>query len=354
MSATAVPAASTMPFAAAMSRIAGMPWFGTRARTPRASLRRQADRFSRTAGSADGSACSMATIGTPNVWRLGREAQQTFAAGDLATAETIARQLVAHDCADAEAFDLLVDVLARTGRTAEAIALQRALLAHMRTREAGQTQVFGMMLLHERGFRPTGLIDVGAYHGEFSLLARQFWPQASVLMIEPQQQKRPNLEAVAAELAGDVQVRTTLVGDRTEAACAFHVMSTPWGSTGSSLYPENNDLPREVVAAPMTTLDALAGALPGRRFDLLKLDVQGAELDVLRGAGATMAGVEVVFVELSLHECNRGAPRIAAVTAELDRQGFAMFDVMTPPRDARRLVVQVEAIFVRRESALWP
>ena len=296
----------------------------------------------------------MAATGTPNLWKLTHAARQAFAAGDLATAESMARRIVAHDCSNSDAFDLLVDVLARTGRADAAIDLQRSLLEIMRVREAGQTLVFGLMMLHDRGFRPAGILDVGAYHGEFTLLARQFWPQASTVMIEPQPHKRANLEAVAAELAGDVQVRTTLVGDRVEASCAFHVLSTPWGSTGSSIYPENSDHPRQVVTAPMTTLDALVSALPGRRFDLLKIDVQGAELDVLRGATATMAEVEVVFVELSLHECNRGAPRIAAVTAELDRLGFAMFDLMTPPRDANQLVVQVDAIFVRRDSALWP
>lgn len=296
----------------------------------------------------------MASVGTPNLWQLTGTAKRAFASGDLATAETLARRIVDHDGTDAEALDLLVDVLVRTERAAEAIALQRRALAHLRAREAGQTQVFGMMLLQERGFCPAGILDVGAYQGEFSLLARQFWPRASVVLIEPQQQKRADLDRVAAELAGDVAVRTTLLGDRIEAAVPFQVMATRWGSTGSSIYPENSDLPRTTVATPMTTLDALVGTLPGRRFDLLKLDVQGAELDVLLGAGATMPDVEVVFVELSLHECNRGAPRIATVTAALDQLGFAMFDIITPPRDARGLVPQVDAIFVRRDSALWP
>ncbi|MBK8099663.1 MAG: hypothetical protein IPK26_21365 [Planctomycetes bacterium] len=67
-----------------------------------------------------------------------------------------------------------------------------------------------------------------------------------------------------------------------------------------------------------------------------------------------MPDIELVFIELSLHECNRAAPRLACVTAELDRLGFAMFDIVTPPRDERGLVSQVDAIFVRTDSALWP
>ena len=290
----------------------------------------------------------------PNVLTLRRDAQAALAAGDLAAAEATARRLVAHNFEDESAFNVLIEVLSRTERAAEAVAAQQLLLAHYRGAQARQTLTFGLLLLHDRGFRPRGILDVGAYEGEFAALARQFWPEASVLMVEPQQQKRAGLAEVARDLGGDASVRTALVGDRVEPACAFHVLSTPFGSTGSSIYPENSVYPREVVSVPMTTLDTLVADVPGRRFDLLKLDVQGAELDVLRGATATIAAVEVVFAELSLHEANRGAPRIAAVTAELDRLGFAMFDVITPPRDYRELVVQIDGIFVRRESALWP
>jgi FkbM family methyltransferase len=54
----------------------------------------------------------------------------------------------------------------------------------------------------------------------------------------------------------------------------------------------------------MRRLDDVLAEMPGREFDLLKIDVQGAEIDVLRGAGRTLAGVEAIVIELSLLEYN--------------------------------------------------
>jgi hypothetical protein len=74
---------------------------------------------------------------------------------------------------------------------------------------------------------------------------------------------------------------------------------------------------------------------------------------VLKGAAATLPGIEVVVAELSLVEYNRGAPLIADVVAELKRLGFLMFDVYPLARHESGALMQADAIFVRRESQLW-
>jgi hypothetical protein len=92
----------------------------------------------------------------------------------------------------------------------------------------------------------------------------------------------------------------------------------------------------------------------GRDFDMLKLDVQGAELDVLRGAARTLAGIEVIVIELSLQEYNKGAPLIAEVMARLDALGFALFDMFGVSRTPAGVLLQSDGIFLRRDSRFWP
>ena len=54
-----------------------------------------------------------------------------------------------------------------------------------------------------------------------------------------------------------------------------------------------------------TTLDAITN---GRAFQLLKLDTQGAEMMVLRGATRTLEHVEVLLTEMAVVPFNVGAP----------------------------------------------
>lgn len=274
-------------------------------------------------------------------------------AGDLAFAEAVSRRILGVDIEHEDACALLVSTLLRQGRPAEAAAVANAVLAHFRLLHRRQSVEHGLLLLASRGCQPQGVVDVGAYHGDFALLARQVWPQAAVLMVEPQAAKHELLAALAARLGPDCAAVTALLGDREQAACAFHQTSTPFGSTGSSLYPELSEHARTVVTMPMRTLDGLLAAAAPRRFELLKLDVQGAELDVLRGATATLPGVQVLFLELSLQPVNQGAPLFAAVVQELDRLGFAVFDLLPQPRQPAGLLVQTDAIFVRKTAPFW-
>ena len=281
-------------------------------------------------------------------------ADKALANGDARTAERLCWLVLQMDLEHEGAFALLQCVLLRDNRPLEAVGLADKVVSHLRGLQSRHSTAYGLHLLHERGFRPTGILDIGAYHGEFAAMARQFWPDTAVLMVEPQLQKRDLLAAVAEQLGGEAEVCTTLLGDAERAACAFHQLNTPFGSTGSSLYQEASDHPRETLLLPMTTVDTLLAGRTGPGFDLWKIDVQGAELDVLRGAKRALAGVEALFVELSLHVVNHGAPRIAEVIAEFDRLGFALFELLQLPRDANGLQLQTDAVFVRRGSPLWP
>lgn len=281
-----------------------------------------------------------------------RLADAALVAGDGPFAEQVCRQVLAVDCENPDALALLVCVLSRAGRHAEALAVTRAVLAHFRSLQDANSQAHALLQLQARGFAARGVLDIGAYHGEFAMIARQVFPHASVLMVEPQAQKQEYLHAVANQLGGDCHLRNCLLGDGTRSWCEFQQLDTPFGSTGSSIYPEASDFPRTTLTLPMRTVDDLLAELPGRRFDLMKIDVQGAELDVLRGARVMLPDVEVIVAELSLHVVNRGSPLLAEAVAAVDGLGFAMYDLLTLPR-TDGLLQQVDAIFVRRDSALW-
>ena len=198
-----------------------------------------------------------------------------------------------------------------------------------------------------KGFLPGGVIDVGAYHGEWSWIASRVFPGVPVLMIEAQEEKRDQLMQKARRLGGDNKVEIAVLGDVSGKEVTFYVMET-----GSSIYAENTEVPRSARRLKMRTLDEIVAKSPMLKEPfLLKLDVQGAELDVLRGATNTVRRTEFVMLEVPIIAYNAGAPNLLAVLSFMDSVGFVPFDVCSLIRIAGNDLCQMDMIFVRKTSA---
>ena len=111
--------------------------------------------------------------------------------------------------------------------------------------------------------------------------------------------------------------------------------------------PESAYVGREQVN--VQRLDSLAGELGLAEATVyLKVDVQGGELDVLRGAGAALDRAVLIEAELSLVPLYEGAPRFDEVIDYLAERGFGVLSlepVFVDPADGRLL--QVDAVFGR-------
>ena len=103
----------------------------------------------------------------------------------------------------------------------------------------------------------------------------------------------------------------------------------------------------------MRKLRALDALFDERGFDFIKLDVQGYELEVLRGAQRILAGVEAVLLEVSLLKINRGAPILDEVVAFMRERQFVAYEILEiHRRPLDRAMNQVDIIFVRQDSPL--
>jgi hypothetical protein len=83
------------------------------------------------------------------------------------------------------------------------------------------------------------------------------------------------------------------------------------------------------------------------------MDVQGFELEVLKGASETLRRTEVILSEISLIPYNAGAPLMHEVVGYLADREFLPFDICGGwRRESDGALAQTDLIFVRRESAL--
>ena len=213
----------------------------------------------------------------------------------------------------------------------------------------------GLVRLRDLGFTPTGIIDVGAYEGHFSRGVRQIFSEAYILMIDALAEKGPVLADVCREV-GNADHLTAMLGDREMEAASFFVVDTELRpglvKTGSSKFRENAVFPMNERALPQRTLDSVVIDC-GRPFQLLKLDVQGAELDVLKGFGRHLLNIEVILMEMSLVQYNMGAPLVDMMLGELRRMDFVLYDIIEEHRYHGRLF-QLDGLLVRPTSRFRP
>jgi FkbM family methyltransferase len=198
--------------------------------------------------------------------------------------------------------------------------------------------------LVDLGFSPELVIDIGAHSGHWTELALPTFPKSRFVMLEAQTQREADLKRVCDRDPSRITYQLSLLGETRAEAVPFHVMGT-----GSSLYPEQTSFARTTIILEMTTLDTVLQRETGSVF--VKLDVQGAELDILRGARETLKRTDAILLEASLVEYNRGAPRIAEVIDTMRKWGFNLFDICDLARIGP-ILAQVDLLFARSGSAI--
>ena len=202
-----------------------------------------------------------------------------------------------------------------------------------------------------RPLQPRVIYDIGANVGTWTLLAKTFFPQAEIQAFEPLADHVERFRANTRALS-NVYLHTVCLGSsRGEAS-----MRVANKSDASSLLPMT-DIARhkwslsEVgeVMVPMLPLDDAREDLGLAAPALIKLDIQGFELEALRGAQTTLESTSAVLCEICFEEYYHGQCSFEDVTAFLSARGFCVF-ALSRVTDLGRPLSVADVLYVRRDA----
>ena len=200
-----------------------------------------------------------------------------------------------------------------------------------------------LLRLKAAGFAPAVVFDIGAYRGGWTHLASEIFPDATYVLFEANADNvahltpLPHRHFIVALAAIDGEKTFYLPRDADVTGASLYVEA-------SSHYAGDKLVVRPVSTARLDTWVALHD-LPAP--DLVKLDVQGAELDVLAGGPRSMAHCQALIAELSFASYNKGAPLIAEGMARISSLGFCCADICGLHRNQAGGVLQADFLFVR-------
>lgn len=148
------------------------------------------------------------------------------------------------------------------------------------------------------------VIEAGGHAGQFTKLISAMLPNGQILTFEPGSYAYGILKSVVRWRCGqNTSVYNTALGAE-EGSAELHVPIKKRGSIGfglSHLGAETNPTHKTFVETiPQTTVDAVVESQRLSRVDLIKADIEGWELQMLKGAGKTLARFQpALFLEVN-------------------------------------------------------
>lgn len=192
------------------------------------------------------------------------------------------------------------------------------------------------------------VVDIGANVGQFALISRKCFPDARIDSFEPLTEPADRYEKV---FAGDANTHLhRLALGASEGETTIHVSQAddsssllPIGKTQTDLFPGTAE--RETRTIRVAPLDAVLSAQDIPSPALLKLDVQGFELEALRGCESLLDQFRYVYCECSFVELYEGQALAHEVIEYLSRHEFKLSGVYNMTYDKKGLAVQADFLF---------
>lgn len=200
--------------------------------------------------------------------------------------------------------------------------------------------------LGKLGFQPKTVLDIGIAKGTPELYLA--FPDAYFLLVEPLKEFEDTMKNILKKYKGEYVLAAA---GKKNSEVEFNVHTNHL--SGSSLYKEEmgEAADGELRKIKLLKLDDVVAEKNLKGPFLLKVDVQGAELDVLDGCTAVLKDTEAISLEVSLFKFMKNAPDFYEVVDYMKQRGFVAYDIeLAWNRPLDNALGQLNMIFVKEDG----
>jgi FkbM family methyltransferase len=175
------------------------------------------------------------------------------------------------------------------------------------------------------------ILEAGAHDGTDTLRMASFWPLAQIHAFEPVPAAYNELSRRAAHLGERIHCYSLGLGPQKRRTKMYLSGDGGAGSCqSSSLLPPAEGHSKEysfvafgdAIDVDVTTIDEWSSGRNIAQVDFMRLDMQGYEIEALKGALATLRQTRAVQLEVSNVQLYQGAPLYPEVEEWMHQQGF--------------------------------
>jgi FkbM family methyltransferase len=205
-------------------------------------------------------------------------------------------------------------------------------------------------VLKEINFIPKHIIDVGANHGTWTRTALTYFPDAFYSMLEPQNWLKEHVHDI---LESNPKVTFYAVGAGSQSQSLKFTVA---GRDDSSNFIFNEDDAKNAgykqIDVDVITLNELVSKNNLIEPDIIKIDAEGFDLEVLKGASNFLGKTEIFMVEAAV-VAKSIENSFLKVIEFMDMNGYELFDITDLNRPFKpRVLWLTELVFIKKNGLI--
>jgi FkbM family methyltransferase len=184
------------------------------------------------------------------------------------------------------------------------------------------------------------VIDIGANSGNWSLLFKSLFKNSNFFLIEADNFHLEKIKLVS---------RNYYIGALfSKIKNTYFFYSRKFGGTGNSLYKENSSIIFKKKNITTITLDkVLKIHFNKSKYDLIKLDTQGSELDILMGAKKTLKRTKMIICEIQIFRYSNNKVNYFEIFSFLNKYGFKLKSILNEYYKFNNLI-HIDCLFIKK------